>query len=114
MKFIDILFQAKSEGIGGGWMTGQSDVDRRSDVDTDYRREMVKSVHSEARGRDGGGGNRRDLAPPPSIYKQAASLNRREIEISQVGDSLRYSVNLYTSIYSLFSRQFSLSLSPQI
>jgi len=73
--------KAKSEGIGGGWMTGQSDADRRSDIDTDYRRELVNSVHSEARGRDGG---RRDAGgPPPSIYKQAASLTRREIEISQ-------------------------------
>jgi hypothetical protein len=60
-------------------MTGQSDADRRSDIDTDYRRELVNSVHSEARGRDGG---RRDAGgPPPSIYKQAASLTRREIEI---------------------------------
>ena len=45
------------------------------------RKEMVSSVHSEARGRDGG---LKDVKAPPSIYQQAASLNRREVEISQV------------------------------
>ena len=71
------FFQAKSDA-GNGWVQpsagGQSDADaemrrsepeteynRRSDVDTDYRREMLNSVHSEARGRDGG---RRDVEAP--------------------------------------------------
>ena len=83
--------QAKSD-VGGRWIAGQSDVEtdyrrevdtdyRREGVDSDYRRDLVGSVHSEARGRDGG---RRDGAAPPSIYQQAASLGRREVEISQV------------------------------
>ena len=101
IKFKYLFFQAKSDA-GNGWIQGggggQSDIDgdlsrrsepemeyhnrRASDVDTDYRREMLNSVHSEARGRDGG---RRDVVAPPSIYQQAATLNTREIEISQVG-----------------------------
>ena len=64
----------------------ETEYNRRSDVDTDYRREMLNSVHSEARGRDGG---RRDVVAPPSIYQQAATLNTREIEISQVGECKR-------------------------
>ncbi len=63
--------QAKSD-IGGRWANGESDVDQ------DYRRHLVGSVHSEARGRGG-------AAPPiPSIYQQAAALARREVQISQV------------------------------
>ena len=80
-----IFFQAKSD-VGGRWLNGQSDVetDYRREMavsEADYRREIVGSVHSEARGRDGG---RRETNPPPSIYQQAATLSSREIEISQV------------------------------
>ena len=73
----------RSNGGGGARVSEpETEYTRRSDVDTDYRREMLNSVHSEARGRDGG---RRDVVAPPSIYQQAATLNTREIEISQVG-----------------------------
>jgi len=69
-------------------------TDLAGDVDTDYRRELIGSVHSEARGRDGGGrvgglsrgevgGEGAGAPPPPSIYQQAASLTRRQVEISQ-------------------------------
>ena len=69
-----------------------------SDVESDYRRDLITgSVHMEARTRDGG-------PAPPSIYQQAATLNRdksasksklrgrsvekltREVEISQDDD----------------------------
>ena len=69
-----------------------------SDVESDYRRDLITgSVHMEARTRDGG-------HAPPSIYQQAATLNRdksasksklrgrsvekltREVEISQDDD----------------------------
>ena len=69
-----------------------------SDVESDYRRDLIAgSVHMEARTRDGG-------HAPPSIYQQAATLNRdksasksklrgrsvekitREVEISQDDD----------------------------
>ena len=46
-----------------------------SDMDSDYRRDMIAgSVHMEARTRDGGHGG--PGVAPPSIYQQAASLNR--------------------------------------
>jgi hypothetical protein len=54
-------------------------------VELDYRRDMVGSVHSEARGRGGGLGAAPPPPPIPSIYQQAAALARREVEISQVG-----------------------------
>lgn len=51
---------------GGRWGTGQSDIE------ADYRRELAtNSVHMEARSRDGG-------VAPPSIYQQAATLNRNK------------------------------------
>jgi len=51
---------------GGRWGTGQSDIE------ADYRRELAtNSVHMEARSRDGG-------IAPPSIYQQAATLNRNK------------------------------------
>jgi len=52
---------------GGRWgTTGQSDIE------ADYRRELAtNSVHMEARSRDGG-------IAPPSIYQQAATLNRNK------------------------------------
>lgn len=51
---------------GGRWGTGQSDIE------ADYRRELAtNSVHMEARSRDG------NIAPP-SIYQQAATLNRNK------------------------------------
>ena len=51
-------------------MTG---VPAHSDIDSDYRRDMIAgSVHMEARTRDGGHGGQ----APPSIYQQAASLSR--------------------------------------
>ena len=44
-------------------------------MDSDYRRDMIAgSVHMEARTRDGGHGG--PGVAPPSIYQQAASLNR--------------------------------------
>ena len=44
-------------------------------MDSDYRRDMIAgSVHMEARTRDGGPGGQG--VAPPSIYQQAASLNR--------------------------------------
>ncbi len=58
-------------------------------MDQDYRRHLVGSVHSEARGRGG-------AAPPiPSIYQQAAALARREVQISQV---LAISQSTYTYV----------------
>jgi len=59
--------QAKLGVEGGGrWGTGQSDIE------ADYRRELAtNSVHMEARSRDGG-------VAPPSIYQQAATLNRNK------------------------------------
>jgi len=59
--------QAKLAVEGGGrWGTGQSDIE------ADYRRELAtNSVHMEARSRDGG-------VAPPSIYQQAATLNRNK------------------------------------
>jgi len=64
---IPFFIQAKL-GVesGGRWGTGQSDIE------ADYRRELAtNSVHMEARSRDGG-------VAPPSIYQQAATLNRNK------------------------------------
>jgi len=84
---------------GSGGNTGQSDME----AEADYRRDLAtnaSSVHMEARSRDG---TMPSITAPPSIYQQAATLNRsksgsknqlnhaqrgrsgerREIEISQ-------------------------------
>jgi len=60
---------AVENGGGGGSRWGGGG---QSDIEADYRRELAtNSVHMEARSRDGG------LAPP-SIYQQAATLNRNK------------------------------------
>ena len=54
-----------------------------SDIDSDYRRDMIAgSVHSEARARDGG------HVAPPSIYQQAATLARDKSASRSKLDSL--------------------------
>ena len=57
-----------------------------SDIDSDYRRDMItNSVHMEARSRDGGHG-----MAPPSIYQQAATLNRdKSVSKSKLDNVIR-------------------------
>ena len=59
-----------------------------SDIDSDYRRDMItNSVHMEARSRDGGHGG---SIAPPSIYQQAATLNReRSVSKSKLDNIIR-------------------------
>ena len=57
---------------GSGGNTGQSDIE----AEADYRRDLAtnaSSVHMEARSRDG---TMPSITAPPSIYQQAATLNR--------------------------------------
>merc|ERR1719376_2024564 len=59
--------QAKLAADAGRWTGGQSDIE------ADYRQQLAtNSVHMEARGRSGEG------SQVPSIYQQAATLNRKK------------------------------------
>ena len=76
-----------------------------SDIDSDYRRDMIAgSVHSEARARDGG------HVAPPSIYQQAASLNRdKSVSKGRLdfnGDEERPIVQIGSSADSLTNLRF--------
>ena len=63
-------------------------VPGHSDIDSDYRRDMItNSVHMEARTRDGGHGG---SMAPPSIYQQAATLNRdKSVSKSKLDNIIR-------------------------
>merc|ERR1719397_593569 len=59
--------QAKLAADAGRWTGGQSDIE------ADYRQQLAtNSVHMEARGRSG------EVSQVPSIYQQAATLNRKK------------------------------------
>merc|ERR1719430_3126775 len=59
--------QAKLAADAGRWAGGQSDIE------ADYRQQLAtNSVHMEARGRSG------EVSQVPSIYQQAATLNRKK------------------------------------
>jgi len=59
--------EAKLAADAGRWAGGQSDIE------ADYRQQLAtNSVHMEARGRSG------EVSQVPSIYQQAATLNRKK------------------------------------
>merc|ERR1719361_734013 len=70
--------QAKLAADAGRWAGGQSDIE------ADYRQQLAtNSVHMEARGRRG------EVTQVPSIYQQAATLNRKNSgSKTQVGGGL--------------------------